>query len=136
LDLDFSVPILRGDASLAEEFVVNLQCQIMQSSASSGGGYANLHITQLLFHLVILRTYLSRPPENDIDIFELVRDGRVSRIWTVHEQALAACNGEDDTGIMAKLDQQPDPNLWKNKRGKRWWFVTAGGPPCCCHPGS
>lgn len=55
LELGFSVPILRGDASLAEEFIVNLQCQIMQSS----GKCVNLRITQLLFHLVILRTYLS-----------------------------------------------------------------------------
>ena len=112
----FSGPVLRGDASLADEFIVNLQCQIMKHSESAElaneRAISGIHVSKILFHLVILRTYLSRPPDNDLDIFELVRDNCISRIWTTHEQALAACHGEDDTSATAKFDTQPSPSLW------------------------
>jgi hypothetical protein len=59
--LPFSVPILRGDASLADEFSVNLQCQLLQSSnrSSARDECPMIHISRILFHLVVLRTYLS-----------------------------------------------------------------------------
>jgi hypothetical protein len=69
----------------------------------------------MLFSLVILHTYLSCPPENDLDILELVKDRRVSRIWTTHEQALAACYGQDDTSPTAVFDGHPNPMLWQVK---------------------
>jgi hypothetical protein len=39
----------------------------------------------------------------------------VSRIWTTHEQALAACDGQDDTSPIAVFDTPPNPVLWKVK---------------------
>ena len=38
---------------------------------------------------------------------------RVSRTWTVHEQALAACHSEDDTSSNAHFSSIPDPNCWE-----------------------
>jgi hypothetical protein len=115
LDFKFPVPILPGDASLADEFISNLKCHIGQLSASLAKDDDIISIGQALFHIVILRTYLSRPAESDHDIFELVRDGRVSRIWTNHEQALAACYGENDTSPNASFSTRPDPLLWDIK---------------------
>ena len=68
-------------------------------------------ISQALFKLVILRTYLGHPPENDLDIFEAVEDGRVTRVWTIHEQALAACYGKEDTSPGAVFITTPNPDL-------------------------
>ena len=39
----------------------------------------------------------------------------MSHIWTTHEQALAACNGQDDTSPIAIFETAPNPVLWKLK---------------------
>ena len=111
----FSVPILPGDASLALEFISNLKCHIAHTLTSLADDRAIMSIGQVLFNLVILRTYMSRPAENDHNIFELVKDNQVSRVWTSHEQALAACFGEDDTSVNASFLTKPNPFLWKIK---------------------
>lgn len=73
-------------------------------------------LSLILFKLVVLRTYLDRPPENDLDIFDLVKDGKVSRIWTVHEQALAACASEEDMSTNAKYAVPViSPSIWRVK---------------------
>jgi hypothetical protein len=72
-------------------------------------------VGEMLFNLVILWKYLACPPENDLDIFELVKNGQVTRIWTSHEQALAACFGEDDTGPTARFATPPSPVRWRLK---------------------
>ena len=105
----FWVPILPGDASLTVDFMSSLLHhvgdQLIDDCAIEGIG-------QALFNLVILRTYLDRPPENDLDIFEAVRDGHIARIWTSHELALAAVRGEDDASRDAIFDTVPNPDLW------------------------
>jgi hypothetical protein len=108
----FAVPILAGDASLAIEFLLNLKARIGRKFASLADDCATMSIGQILFELVILRTYLSRPAENDHDIFELVHHNQVSRIWTDHEQALAACFDEDDTSRNVVFLTRPNPFLW------------------------
>ena len=108
----FSVPILAGDASLAVDFVSDLKSHIGRQYSSLADDCVTMSIGKVLFDLVILRTYLSRPAENDLDIFELVKDNQVSRIWTDHEQALAACFGEDDTSPKAAFLTRPNPLLW------------------------
>jgi hypothetical protein len=108
----FSVPILAGDVSLAEEFISNIKLQIGRQYASLADDLAIMSVGQVLFNLVILRTYMARPPENDLDIFELVEENRVSRVWTGHELALASCFGEDDTGPDASFLTKPNPFLW------------------------
>jgi hypothetical protein len=60
-------------------------------------------------------TYLGPPAENDVDIFEAVKDSQISHIWTSHEQALAGCYGEENTSPEAVFGTKPMPNLWKVK---------------------
>jgi hypothetical protein len=89
--------------------------QVHKSTAMFANECTVIHVGRILFKLVILRTYLSRPAKNDLDIFELVQGHHVSRIWTTHEQALAACDGQDDTSPIAVFDTPPNPVLWKVK---------------------
>jgi hypothetical protein len=105
----FSVPVLPGDASLAIDFIASLKIHIGKQPIDE---CALESVGQALFNLVILWTYLGCPPENDLDIFQVVRNGHISRIWTSHEQALAACYREDDTSPGAMFDTIPNPNLW------------------------
>jgi hypothetical protein len=37
-----------------------------------------MHIGKILFNLIILWKYLGCPPENDLDIFELVKNDEVT----------------------------------------------------------
>jgi hypothetical protein len=112
--LPFSVPVLPGDASLVENFVADIKVQANHEKIDIiDEDLVLIPIGSILFHLVILRTYLGRPAENDLDIYELVKARRVSRTWTAHEQALAACYGEDDTSSNACFRSVPDPHLWK-----------------------
>ena len=62
--------------------------------------------------MVILRVYLDLPDENNFDIFHLVEHNRVSRVWTAHEQALAACHGESNTSSNSPLAAPPTPLLF------------------------
>jgi hypothetical protein len=105
LDFKFSVPILPGDASLADKFISNLKTHIRHLCASLVEDDDIIHISQALF----------RPADSNCNIFELVKDGRVSRIWTDHEQALAACYGESDTRPTASFSTRPDPLVWNIK---------------------
>ena len=108
----FSVPILPGDASLAVDFVSDLKSHIGCQYSSLADDCATVSVGKVLFDLVILWTYLSRPAESDLDIFELVKDNQVLRIWTDHEQALAACFGEDDMSPKTAFLTRPNPFLW------------------------
>jgi hypothetical protein len=111
--LSFSVPILPGDASLAEDFVTDLKIQICKTN-NNVDDYTILGVGYILFQLVILRTYLGRPPENDLDVFDLVHKKQVVRVWTSHEQALAACFGEDASAD-AVFPSAPNPSVWAVK---------------------
>jgi hypothetical protein len=112
--LPFSVPILPGDASLAENFIADIKVQAHREEINIiSEDLALIPVGSILFHLVILRIYLNRPAENDLDIYEFVKANRVTRIWTVHEQALAACHGEDDTSSNARFNSIPDPHRWE-----------------------
>ena len=105
----FSVPVLPGDASLALDFMASLKIHIGDQAIDD---CVLECVAQALFNLVILRTYLGRPPENDLDIFEAVCAGQICRIWTSDESALAACFGESDTSPHAEFDSIPSPELW------------------------
>ena len=37
----------------------------------------------------------------------------MSRVWTIHEQALAACHGEDDTSSCPNFNSVPNPDRWE-----------------------
>ena len=108
-DFSFCVPILPGDASLIEDFLSDLDIQLHNETGTTAHALCLLHLGPPLFSLVILRVYLNRPDQNDWDIFHLVEHNCISRIWTLHEQALAACHGESDTSRNAPL--VPPPTL-------------------------
>lgn len=110
--LTFCAPVLRGHASLAQDLLADLKIQISQLPKHNVDDSTILSLGYLLFHLVILRTYLGRPAENDLDVFDLVRMKRVVRVWTPHEQALAACFGEANTSANAVFSSTPNPSLW------------------------
>jgi hypothetical protein len=105
----FSVPILPGDASLALDFIASLKIHIGNQPIDD---CVLECVAPALFNLVILRTYLGRLPDNDLDIFQAVQDGKISHVWTTHELALAACSGENNTSPHAKFDSVPSPELW------------------------
>lgn len=112
--LPISIPILPGDAFLVENFIADIKVQAHREKINIiSEDLALIPVGSILFHLVILRTYLNRPAENDLDIYEFVMANRVSRTWTVHEQALAACHGENDTSSNARFSSIPDPNCWE-----------------------
>ena len=87
LAFTFSVLILPGNTSFANEFISNLKCHIRQLSGSWPEDDGIISISKALFCLVILWTC---PADNNHDIFEMVKNGQVSCIWTNHEHALAA----------------------------------------------
>ena len=110
--LPFHVPVLAGDSSLALDFLADLILQIGPLTEHRVDKTVIMRVGEILFDLVILRKYMARPPENDLDIFELVRNNRVTRVWTSHEQALAACYGEPDTSPSAHFVTPPNPARW------------------------
>jgi hypothetical protein len=112
--LPLSVPILPGDASLAENFIADIKVQAHREKIDFiSEDLALVPVGSILFHLVILRTYLNRLAENDLDIYEFIMANKISRTWTVHEQALAACHGEDDTSSNAHFNSMPNPHHWE-----------------------
>jgi len=114
--LPFSVPVLPGDASLAETFLADIKVHAHHEKLNIlDEDLTLIHLGSILFHLVILQTYLGRPAENDLDIYELVEGKNVSRAWTAHDQALIACHGEDNTSSHALFNTPPDPTLWEVK---------------------
>ena len=110
--LPFSVPVLAGDSSLALDFLADLIFQIGPLTEYRVDNTAIMRVGEILFDLVILRKYMARPPENDLNIFELVKNNQVTRVWTSHEQALAACYGEADTSPSARFAIPPNPVRW------------------------
>jgi hypothetical protein len=112
-DFSFHVPILPGDASLIEDFLADLDIQLRNETSATAHSLRLLHIGPILFSLVILRVYLNRPDENDHDIFHLVEQKRVSRVWTAHEQALAACHKDSNTSSNSPLAAPPTPLLYE-----------------------
>jgi len=108
----FPVPILLGDESLIEDFLADMGLQLRKDSKFAACSLCLHHVGFVLFRLVVLRVYLHRPPTNDMDIFNLVKHNQVSWVWTSHEQALAACHGEDNTGPHSQLPQPPTPELY------------------------
>lgn len=113
--LPFSVPVPLGDTSLSDDLLADLKFQIGSQTEHGVDDDTLLCVGRILFNLVILRKHLGRPPENDVDIFELVKTHKVARIWTNHEQALAACYGEDNTSPDAIFRTTPNPDLWELK---------------------
>jgi len=112
--LPISIPILPGDASLVENFIADIKVQAHREKINIiSEDLALIPVGSILFHLIILWTYLNRPAENDLDIYEFVMANRVSWTWTVHEQALTACHGENDTSSNARFSSIPDPNCWE-----------------------
>lgn len=112
--LPFNVPVLAGDSSFSMQFLADLIIQIGPLTEHRIDKTAIMRVGEILFDPVILRKYLARLPENDLNIFEPVKN-KVTRIWTSHEQALAACFGEDDTGPTARFVTPPSPVLWQLK---------------------
>jgi hypothetical protein len=108
----FCVPILPGDASLIEDFLADIDIQLRNETGSTAHSLRLLHIGPVLFSLVILRVYLGRSHENDQDIFQLAKQNKIRRIWTPHEQALAACHGESNTSPNFPLVAPPTPLLY------------------------
>ena len=85
----FPVPVPAGDSSLIDEFLAELMTQLKRRGVSvENSELALTYLGPILFCLVIVQQYLSHPPENDLDIFDLVANGRIVRLWTSHEQAL------------------------------------------------
>jgi hypothetical protein len=108
----FPVPNLEGDASLVDGFLAAAGIELHKKSDALIHKLRLLHVGPPLLHLVIIREYLHRLPENDYDIFELVKQHRISRVWTPHEQALAACHGEANTLPNSPLAHPPTPTLY------------------------
>ena len=109
----FPIPNLPGDESLIEDFLADLGVQLRKESKLVSSSLRYHHIGPILFHLVILREYLHKPPDNDHSIFQLVKNNLVYRIWTSHEQALAACHGEGNTSSNSPFNYPPTPLLYK-----------------------
>lgn len=109
----FPVPSIPSDVFLIEEFLAEIAILLCKESKFAACSLCLHHIGPILFRLVILQVYLHQPPESDKSIFELVKQHRVFRIWTSHEQALAACHREENTRSDSPLAQPPTPLLYK-----------------------
>jgi hypothetical protein len=109
----FPVPILSSNDSLIEDFLADIGFQFRKEAELAVLSLHLQYVEPILFRLVILQVYLRRPPENDHNIFELVKENRVSQIWTSHEQALAACHGEENTSHNSPLAHPPALPLYK-----------------------
>ena len=109
----FPVPNLPGDKSLIEEFLADLGVLLHKESKFVSSNLRYLYIGPILFRLIILREYLHKLPDNYHVIFQLVQQNRVHQIWTSHEQALAACHGEEDTSSTSPLCYAPSPLLYR-----------------------
>ena len=69
----FSVPILPGNASLAVDFVSDLKSHIGRQYSSLADDCVTMSIGKVLFDLVILRMYLSRPAEMTLIFLSLLK---------------------------------------------------------------
>ncbi|KAH7908558.1 hypothetical protein BJ138DRAFT_1205112, partial [Hygrophoropsis aurantiaca] len=108
---DHKLPILLGDASLIDQYLSDLNI-LLARDQSAQQQHSELqqfstdtpHLVEIvlgpayiLFGMVIVRTYLSRQPSDDAQIFKLFAERRLVRVLTPHEQACAALNGAEDT---------------------------------------
>ena len=99
---------------MAENFIADIKVQAHREKINFiSEDLALVPVGSILFHLVILRTYLNRLAENDLNIYEFIMANRISRTWTVHEQAVAACHGKDDTSSNAHFNSMPNPHHWE-----------------------
>lgn len=98
--------ILPGDASLIPPLLVDIQRHYQSTSKNGSGSRMSLHAliygtANILFHIVIIRTYLGRLPMDDMTIYRLMSSKLpgvpIIRLPCDVEQALAACDGAEDT---------------------------------------
>jgi hypothetical protein len=94
------------------DFLANLILQIRLLTEHRINKTDIMCIGKILFDLVILQKYMAHPPKNNLDIFELVKNNQVTWVWTSHEQALAACYGEDDTSPSVCFVTPLNPVHW------------------------
>lgn len=101
-------PILPGDASLLPSILVDIQrhylylIQTREMVKDDIPIHALIHgAANLLFQIVILRLYLNRSPVDDRTIYHLIagdrKDESIVRLPCHAEQAVAACDGAQDT---------------------------------------
>lgn len=99
-----SVPILPGDAGLSEPFLARLLQMGVQDS-----GTTVFVIAQILFHLVILRTYLGLQPSHDAHIWRTWRSGAFKRRYTPAERVLQACTTiRIGVGVDGSIESRPN----------------------------
>lgn len=96
----FSIPVLPGDASLAENFCIQLANELgVQETLTEA------HIVALtLFQLVILRVYLGRDPSDDDQIYNLVIAPQITQLGTINtvmDDGLTEL--EDDEGMLCSI---------------------------------
>ncbi|KAE9401742.1 hypothetical protein BT96DRAFT_937764 [Gymnopus androsaceus JB14] len=111
----FDYDILPGDYSLSETACIILGHKIQQAPTQSiiGGLMPSIDVARVLLDLVVVRVYLNRTPEDDIEIYHLARKykpseskescsslaslGYLKRHLSVPESALAASQSSRDT---------------------------------------
>ncbi len=107
----FDLPVLAGDASLAETHIELTLKAVREKRRDSNNNL--LVVAEVLFKVVILRSYLGCTVENEVEIFYLAlkwesglkvdshyteaKNGHILRNLTLPEQALAAGEGSSDT---------------------------------------
>lgn len=104
-----NIPILPGDASITETYTSQIHQRVMRTNLPPLLGHDPFLFTTgagaVLLQLVVLRTYLERPPSDDLTIYKLVRGAyipgdpsssplpRIIRRLTVPEEAFATVKG-------------------------------------------
>ncbi len=124
----FSMHVLPGDASLIEPFLLYLIHAVKDSKILVEKHWIHI-VANILFHLVIIRTYLGRQPCDDEQIFYLAytgsgfpkiapddiyaeaKRGSISRLITLPEKvAMASGSAIRTIGISRGLHRQIDKN--------------------------
>ena len=77
-ELPFNAPVLVRDSSLSMQFLADLIIQIGPLTGHHINKMAIMRVGKILFDLVILQKYLACLPENDLNIFDLVKDNQVT----------------------------------------------------------
>lgn len=107
-----SVPVLPGDHDLAKDILVDMETYLhnhitnnKKTSPPPEIARQRLHGPGLtLLHLVIVRTYLQRQPEDDDHIFDLWNQERIVRSWTYPEVIFAASQGMMEEDLRSSSD--------------------------------
>ncbi|OBZ71988.1 hypothetical protein A0H81_08092 [Grifola frondosa] len=113
--MTYEVPILPGDTALIEPYLIDMQRRLSRdpSMLTIDPHALVFGVAAFLFDLVVLRNYLERGPKDDITIYNIIigagdhsmqkAENKVPltswiiRRSTLPEQALAACQGVNDT---------------------------------------